>query len=265
MSTLLVVLTISHLPSSSMVNPSIKWLSWISDTIAPVCNISCSGRAILFMKPHGSLCPTSRIVKTWSNLWKTPSMTSSTPVVKLLTCVLGKHSSTSWNPWWRPSLLYRFGVYPSRPLRFPPNVTPLTLHLSIIYPIISLRVTRKCNFPNFCPIEANKVSTESSWSVKDRSGWKWRFSASFLTTTQGYFKKVERSSWYTLLIFKAFLWLGGWRSTKGDVAWRPCKREVKILPNEYGVLVKVQVWWLKLRATMKKFSEIETSRIYNAK
>ena len=40
-----------------------------------------------------------------------------------------------------------------------------------LYHMISLRITRKCNFLKSCPIEANKVPTERSWSVKVKSRW----------------------------------------------------------------------------------------------
>ena len=64
----------------------------------------------------------------------------------------------------------------------PPNVSPLTPHLTIIYPMISLQVTRKCNFLNYCPIEVNKVSIERSWSVEAKSRWQCRHSSRILST-----------------------------------------------------------------------------------
>ena len=81
---------------------------------------------------------------------------------------------------------------------FLPNVSPLTLHLTIIYLMISLCVTRKCNFLNSCSIEANKISTERSWSVEVKSWWKLSYWSRLLKHSQKGYLKAWHESFITL-------------------------------------------------------------------
>ena len=46
---------------------------------------------------------------------------------------------------------------------------------------------KKCNFHNSSPIEANKISTERSWSTDAKFGWKWRSWSMILTLTLNVF------------------------------------------------------------------------------